>query len=316
MAIQQLPINGETKIINGVSYVYTAANSSWTIGTSVPQSTEIVYSDSLYISGSNGITFADGTKQITAASGSGIDSYARTTANSATTLAQASFDKANTGTSSGIDSYARTTANSATVLSQAAFNAANTASNNVTSIQGVNTTQNTNITLVNQFAQSSYNQANTNATNITAVNNYATSAYGQANTNSNTITLVNQFAQSAYNQANTGTGLAQAAFDKANTGGSSSAGLAGWTVIDENYTVSNNVQLIANTTVAGFTVTLPSSPVTGNTVVITDGSLVSVGWSNNHVTVARNGSTILGYADDLLLNVSRSTATLVYDGGT
>ena len=99
-------------------------------------------------------------------------------------------------------------------------------------------------------------------------------------------------------------------------GGSSSAGLAGWSVINSNYTVGNNVQLIANTTTTGFTVTLPASPVSGNTVVITDGSIISVGWSNNNVTVARNGSTILGFADDLVLNVSRSTATLVYDGGT
>ena len=110
------------------------------------------------------------------------------------------------------------------------------------------------------------------------------------------------------------TNHAQAAFDKANTG--SSGGLAGWTVIDDNFTVSNNIQIIANTTVSGFTVTLPASPVTGNTVVIADGSITSVGWANNGVTVARNGSTILGYADDLYLNVSRSTATLVYDGGT
>ena len=110
------------------------------------------------------------------------------------------------------------------------------------------------------------------------------------------------------------TNLAQAAFDKANTG--SSGGLAGWTVVDNNFTVSNNVQLIANTTVSGFTITLPASPVVGNTVVITDGSRTSVGWSNNGVTVARNGKTILGYADDLYLNVSRSTATLVYDGVT
>jgi len=99
-------------------------------------------------------------------------------------------------------------------------------------------------------------------------------------------------------------------------GGSSSAGLAGWSVINSNYAVGNNVQLIANTTTAGFTVTLPASPVSGNTVVITDGSIISVGWSNNNVTVARNGSTILGFADDLVLNISRSTTTLVYDGGT
>jgi hypothetical protein len=136
---------------------------------------------------------------------------------------------------------------------------------------------------------------------------------------------VDQYARNTANQAaaiNTtqnnniifATNYAQAAFDKANTG--SSGGLAGWTVLDNNYTVSNNIQIIANTTVSAFTITLPPSPVVGNTVVITDGSRTSVGWSNNGVTVARNGKTILGYADDLYLNVSRSTATLVYDGVT
>lgn len=116
---------------------------------------------------------------------------------------------------------------------------------NVSILQGVNTTQNTNITAVNQFAGSAYNTANganglaagaynlanTNAgaitiiqgvdltqnTNITAVNNYAASAYGQANTNATNITAVNNFAQSAYNTANGANGLAAGAFNQANS---------------------------------------------------------------------------------------------------
>ena len=50
-----------------------------------------VYTGNIVITGitSNGITFADGTRQTTAASGTGLDSYARQTANAA-------FDKANT----------------------------------------------------------------------------------------------------------------------------------------------------------------------------------------------------------------------------
>jgi len=60
-----------------------------------------------------------------------IDQYARTTANSATSLAQSSYNYANTIGSSSIDSYARTTANTAT--------------NNITIMTGVNDTQNTRI---------------------------------------------------------------------------------------------------------------------------------------------------------------------------
>jgi len=76
-----------------------------------------------------------------------IDQYARTTANSATSLAQSAYNYANTITSGSIDSYARTTAN--------------TASNNIVIIQGVNTTQNTNITTATNLAQGAYNNSNT-----------------------------------------------------------------------------------------------------------------------------------------------------------
>ena len=89
---------------------------------------------------------------------------------------------------------------------------------------------------------------------------------------------VDQYARNTANQAaavNTtqnnniifATNYAQAAFDKANTGGSGGGGLASWNVIATNYTVGNNIQLIANTTNGAFTITLPSSPVMGNTEI-------------------------------------------------
>jgi hypothetical protein len=85
---------------------------------------------------------------------------------------------------------------------QSAFDAANTAAGNTAVIQGVNLTQNNNITYVNQYAASAYAQANTNATSIVEVNQYANSAYTQANTNATNITLVNQYANTAYAKAN------------------------------------------------------------------------------------------------------------------
>lgn len=56
----------------------------------------------------------------------------------------------NSATDTNIDQYARNTANSAT--------------SNVTIIQGVNTTQNTNITNATTLAQNAYNYANTTIT--------------------------------------------------------------------------------------------------------------------------------------------------------
>ena len=98
-----------------------------------------------------------------------------------TVLAQAAFDKANTG---GADSYARTTANTGLVLAQAAYNQANVtigvdATQNtkltviegtdvsqnarIVIIEGVNATQNTNIASTDGKIRSSYDQEKTRA---------------------------------------------------------------------------------------------------------------------------------------------------------
>ena len=100
-------------------------------------------------------------------------------------------------------------------------------------------------------------------------------------------------------------------------GGSlSSSGLASWNVVSSNYTVGNNIQLLANSAAGTFTITLPASPVLANVVVIADGSGPNTGWSNNNVLVNPNGKTIQGIADNLALNISRSSVSLIYDGST
>jgi hypothetical protein len=125
------------------------------------------------------------------ATANAVDSFARTTANSATTLAQSAYNYANTIVSNTqIDPYARATAN--------------TSSNNITIIQGVNVTQNTNITNATNLAQSAFDSSNTASnnisimtgvngtqnTNISNANNIATAAFAKANTNiSSDLTL-------------------------------------------------------------------------------------------------------------------------------
>ena len=86
-------------------------------------------------------TFADAANNVT-------DQFARNTANSATNLAQSAYNYANTIVSdTQIDPYARSTAN--------------TASNNIVILQGVNATQNTNITTATNLAQGAYDNSNT-----------------------------------------------------------------------------------------------------------------------------------------------------------
>ena len=78
----------------------------------------------------------------------GVNVTQNTNITNATNLAQAAYNYANTIVSdTQIDPYARTTANSA--------------SNNITIIQGVNDTQNTNITNATNLAQTAYDNSNT-----------------------------------------------------------------------------------------------------------------------------------------------------------
>ena len=119
------------------------------------------------------------------------------TANGANGLAAGAYAQANTNASNisiiqGVD----LTQNTQIAGIQGVDLAQNSA---ISIIQGVDLTQNTNITAVNNFAQSAYNTAN-------GANGLAAGAYNQANTNATNITAVNNYAASAYAQANTNAG--------------------------------------------------------------------------------------------------------------
>ena len=89
--------------------------------------------------------------------------------------------------------------------------------------------------------------------------------------------------------------------------------VAPFILITSNTTATGNTQYIANTLTSGaFTLTLPATPNLGTTITITDGG--NFGTSN--LTVARNGSTINGIADNLIINLPQIIAELIYDGST
>jgi hypothetical protein len=183
MSFPLTPANNQVTLENGIAYTYNASRGAWyrtpaTALTSLTSNTFTVL---------NSIIFSDGTSQTTAANPT--DAYARTTANTATnnitilqgvnttqntnitnatTLAQASFDYANTILSldSNIDTLARTTANTAT--------------NNITIIQGVDATQNTNITAADAKAQAAFDKANDAFTLANTANAAASSGGGES----------------------------------------------------------------------------------------------------------------------------------------
>jgi len=133
--------------------------------------------------------------------------------------ANAAFDAANNAT----DTYVRNHAN-------AAFDAANTNATAITVIQGVNATQNTNITNAQNTGDAAFLVANNNAginatqnTNITTANNTGTAAFHHAN----------------------------AAFDTANSKFNSSGG-----TINGDTTISGNLTVVGTTVYANTTTAL------------------------------------------------------------
>jgi len=79
-----------------------------------------------------------------------------------------------------------------------------------------------------------------------------------------------------------------------------------------NYTASAGEGIIADTSSASWTLTLPASPSVGDRIGIIDPS----DWSENNLIVARNGSTIEGLTENLICNLTGAKATLLYVGDT
>lgn len=85
-----------------------------------------------------------------------------------------------------------------------------------------------------------------------------------------------------------------------------------WSRKTANYTAVVGDSIIADTSGGAFTITLPASPSTGNSVTIADGAT----WGTNNLTIARNGSTIEGVADDITVDITGLRLDLIYDGTT
>jgi hypothetical protein len=85
-----------------------------------------------------------------------------------------------------------------------------------------------------------------------------------------------------------------------------------WQVISTSSSVADNSYVIADSSSAGFTLTLSASPVSGSYVWIQD---AKGSWEANNVIVDPNGNQIVGLSDSLSLNVSNSIVLLTYVGG-
>lgn len=86
-----------------------------------------------------------------------------------------------------------------------------------------------------------------------------------------------------------------------------------WIVKTTTYTAVNGDRIAADTTGGAFTITLPATPSTGHYVEFTDGAGT---WATNALTIARNGSTIMGLSEDMTASTNNDSFGLVYNGST
>ena len=91
----------------------------------------------------------------------------------------------------------------------------------------------------------------------------------------------------------------------------------GYYTVPGAYTAVDGDQLLVDTSGGGIsssvTITLPASPAIGNEVHFIDSGN---NFNSNNLTIARNGSNILGAASNLVVSVNSSAFTLVYVNAT
>jgi hypothetical protein len=97
-------------------------------------------------------------------------------------------------------------------------------------------------------------------------------------------------------------------------GSQGTQGLAGkpanWERKTSAYTMSDGDQIIADTSGNNsFTLTLPASPTGGEIVRIADGG----DWTQYNITIARNGSTIEGFSEDLIVDIGNTILDIIYE---
>ena len=100
----------------------------------------------------------------------------------------------------------------------------------------------------------------------------------------------------------TNTGVYEVPFGTSN-------GLSAWVVKTGTYTAVAGDRILANTNGGAFTITLPASPSTGDTVNFID---QGYDFNTNALTVGRNSSNIANSAADLVVNTQGAAFGLVY----
>ena len=95
--------------------------------------------------------------------------------------------------------------------------------------------------------------------------------------------------------------------------GGTTAAESPWTSATSTTTLYTGQKVLADTSSSAVTLTLPSSPSLGDEVRIID---AAGNAATNNITVARNGSNIMGLAEDFVININEAAFGLVYFNAT
>jgi len=194
--------NSAASFANGA---FSQANSaaSFANGAFVTANIATSFGNGAFGQANSAASFANGAF-VTANAAASFANGAFTAANSsvmAASFANGAFDRANS-------SYAA--ANSGAIFANSSFLVANSASSNTVTTQGVDLTQNTNITSAQSFANGAFGHANGSFTTANSAASFANGAFGQANSAAS-------FANGAFTSANSGWTKANSAFSLAGT---------------------------------------------------------------------------------------------------
>jgi hypothetical protein len=91
----------------------------------------------------------------------------------------------------------------------------------------------------------------------------------------------------------------------------SSVAAPSFTLVTSTGTVSANTLNLVDTSAGAITLTLPASPGNGSAIYFQDAEGT---WDTHPLTIARNGNTIQGLAEDLICSSESSGFGLVYNG--
>lgn len=101
--------------------------------------------------------------------------------------------------------------------------------------------------------------------------------------------------------------------DLANSGVSVGQGATQWSVINSNYFALPSQGLFADSTNGSFTVSLPTSPSTGDTIIVSD---KAGKFAANPVTINSGTQKINSKDGPLVLNINDASVVLVYTDST